>query len=112
MPPPEVAGSGSPESRGPDKEGAEPSTVVGIGASAGGLEAAGALLNSLPRDTGMAFVLVQHLDPHHSSALSELLGQRTRMPVIEVADGTAVRANRFYVIPPNVRMTITEAFSA
>ena len=108
MPPPEFAGSESPESRGPDKEGAEPSTVVGIGASAGGLEAAGALLNALPNDTGMAFVLVQHLDPHHPSVLSELLAQRTQMPVIEVADGTAVRANRLYVIPPNVRMTITE----
>jgi len=108
MPPLEVAGSGPPESRGPDKEGAEPSTVVGIGASAGGLEAAGALLSALPNDTGMAFELVQHLDPHHSSALSELLAQRTQMPVIEVADGTVVRANRLYVIPPNVRMTITE----
>jgi len=106
MPPQDVAGSGTPESLEPNEEGAEPSIVVGIGSSAGGFEAAAALLNSLPHDTGMAFVLVQHLDPHHSSALSELLGQRTKMPVIEVADGTVVRANRFYVIPPNVRMTI------
>ena len=55
-----------------------PCTVVGIGASAGGFEAFGELLNALPIDTGMAFVLIQHLDPHHTSALVELLGHRTK----------------------------------
>jgi two-component system CheB/CheR fusion protein len=82
------------------------STVVGIGASAGGFEAFGELLNALPIDTGMAFVLVQHLDPHHPSALAGLLGHRTELPVVEVSQGTVVRPNRIYVIPPNANMTI------
>ena len=81
-------------------------TVVGIGASAGGFEAFGELLNALPNDTGMAFVLVQHLDPHHTSALAGLLGHRTKLPVVEVSHGTVVRPNRIYVIPPNANMTI------
>ncbi len=80
--------------------------VVGIGASAGGLEAFGEFLKALPRDTGMAFVLVQHLDPHHTSVLAGLLAQRTELPVIEVSDGTVVRPNQVYVIPPNRKMTI------
>ena len=82
------------------------STVVGIGASAGGFEAFGELLNALPIDTGMAFVLVQHLDPRHTSALAGLLGHRTKLPVVEVSQGTVVRPNRIYVIPPNANMTI------
>ena len=59
-------------------------TVVGIGASAGGLEAFGQLLNHLPNDTGMAFVFVQHLDPARESILAELLSRATDMPVKEV----------------------------
>jgi len=81
-------------------------TVVGIGASAGGFEAFCELLNSLPDDTGMAFVLIQHLDPHHASALAGLLGHRTQLPVVEVSQGTVVLPNRIYVIPPNANMTI------
>ena len=81
-------------------------TVVGIGASAGGLWAFGELLSALPGDTGMAFVLIQHLDPRHGSALAGLLGQRTKLPVLEVTDGTVVAPNRIYVIPPNAKMTI------
>jgi two-component system CheB/CheR fusion protein len=80
---------------------------VGIGASAGGLEAFGELLNILPSDSGMAFVLIQHLEPRHASALAELLSQRTKLPVIEVTNGTVVRPNRVYVIPANAKMTIT-----
>jgi two-component system CheB/CheR fusion protein len=64
------------------------------------------LLNALPNDTGMTFVLVQHLDPHHTSALVELLGHRTKLPVVEVSQGTVVLPNRIYVIPPNANMTI------
>src|SRR5438552_4040234 len=64
-----------------------PFSVVGIGASAGGLEAFEQLLKALPADTGMAFVLVQHLAPKHESILSELLAKATKMPVIEVAQG-------------------------
>src|SRR5580698_2150102 len=65
----------------------EPFPVVGIGASAGGLEAFTKLLKHLPGNTGMAFVLVQHLDPTHASALTEILSRATAMPVTEVKDG-------------------------
>ena len=80
--------------------------VVGIGASAGGLEAFKQLLDHLPADTGMAFVLVQHLDPKHASILTELLSKTTYMPVTEVKDGMAVEPNCVYVIPPNTDMAI------
>jgi two-component system CheB/CheR fusion protein len=60
--------------------------IVGIGASAGGLEAFSALLKHLPVDTGMGFVLVQHLDPEHDSALTQLLGRATSLPVHEVVE--------------------------
>lgn len=75
--------------------------VVGIGASAGGLEAMSDLLHELPGDTGFAIVFIQHLDPKHASMLSELLGRATKMPVQQVTDGVRVEANRVYVIPPN-----------
>src|SRR5882724_2336518 len=65
--------------------------VVGIGASAGGLEAFSELLRNLPATTGMAFVLVQHLDPHHESILADLLGNYTGMPVIQVHGNVPVR---------------------
>ena len=68
-----------------------PDPVVGIGASAGGLEAFSRLLQSLPADTGMAFVLVQHLDPQHPSLLSHLLAGKTAMPVSEATDGVRGR---------------------
>ena len=67
--------------------GAHPSGVVGIGASAGGLEAFGQLLQHLPADTGFAFVLVQHLDPSHASMLTKLLSRTSPMPVHEAKDG-------------------------
>jgi two-component system CheB/CheR fusion protein len=81
-------------------------SVVGIGASAGGLEAFRLLLSVLPADTGFAIVLVQHLDPTHHSSLSEILGRATAMPVTEVADGTPVEPNHVYAIPPNTELTI------
>jgi len=80
--------------------------VVGIGASAGGLEAFSELLRHLPEKTGMAFVLVQHLDPKHSSELREILARTTKIPVMEVTDGTAVKPDHIYVIPPNTTMAI------
>ena len=85
-----------------------PISIVGVGASAGGLEAFEQLLRGLPEDSGMGFVLVQHLAPKHESMLSELLSRATRMPVIEVTDGVAVQANYVYVIPPNADMSITD----
>jgi two-component system CheB/CheR fusion protein len=82
--------------------------VVGVGASAGGLEAFTELLSHLPGDTGMAFVLIQHLDPSHESHLTELLSKASKMPVSEVKDETRVEANRVYVIPPRRNLGISE----
>ncbi len=82
--------------------------VVGIGASAGGLEAFTQFLKALPIDTGMAFVLVQHLDPNQKSLLTEILARTTKLPVCEVEEGMAVEPNHIYVIPPNALMTIAQ----
>src|SRR5256712_9979617 len=75
--------------------------IVGIGGSAGGFEAAMEFLRQLPSKTGMAFVIVQHLDPHHASRLSNLLGKVTAMPVSEVTGTTTPKPNTVYVQPPN-----------
>src|SRR5438270_1119057 len=75
--------------------------IVGIGGSAGGFEAAMELLRHLPSRTDMAFVIVQHLDPHHASRLSNLLGKVTAMPVSEVTGTTTPKPNTVYVQPPN-----------
>ena len=82
--------------------------IVAIGASAGGLEAFTELIGNLPTDTGMAFVLIQHLDPKHHSMLSELLSRESAMTVAEAKDGMAVAPNHIYVIPPNTSMSITD----
>ena len=82
--------------------------IVGVGASAGGLEAFTQLLKALGPGTGMAYVLVQHLDPSHESALTELLAKATEMPVRQVTDATPVEPNHVYVIPPNVDMIISQ----
>lgn len=90
----------------------EPNTVeaafpiVGIVASAGGLEAFTELLQHLPADTGMAFVLIQHLDPNYKSLLKEILARQTQMLVSQVEDGTTVEQNQVYIIPPNAKMTL------
>ncbi len=83
--------------------------VVGIGASAGGLEAFEAFFHHLPPDLGVAFVLVPHLDPDHVSLLSEILQRATIMPVVEAQDHTALAVNQVYVIPPNREMAIANA---
>ena len=77
--------------------------IVGIGASAGGLAAFEAFFSGMPadHDPGMAFVLVQHLDPNHKSLLTDLIRRYTRMQVFEVEDGMIVRPNCAYIIPPN-----------
>lgn len=82
--------------------------IVGIGASAGGLEAFRRLLGALPKDTGMAYVLVQHLDPSHDSILSELLSEATQMEVSEVKGDVRVEPNRVYVIPPSKGLILTD----
>jgi len=77
--------------------------IVGIGASAGGLAAIEAFFAAMPPDTesGMVFVVVQHLDPDHKSMLLDLVKQYTRMRVLKVEDGTEVEPNCVYIIPPN-----------
>jgi two-component system CheB/CheR fusion protein len=85
-----------------------PLPVVGIGASAGGLDAFTALLRNLPADTGIAFVIIQHLDPKHGSILVDLLSKATTMPVEEAKDGTKVEPNHVYVTPPNLDVVIRD----
>ena len=80
--------------------------VVAIGASAGGLEAFTQLISTLPADTGMAYVLLQHLDPNQPSLLSEIIARSTPMPVQQVQDGMAVAPNQVYVTPPDQGMAI------
>jgi len=93
----------------PDEQGTEsPFPIVGIGASAGGLEAFTQLLAHLPASTGMAFVLVQHLDPRHESRLTDILARATRMPVIEGSQGLPVAPNHVYIIPPNTCMALAQ----
>jgi len=80
--------------------------VVGIGASAGGLEALRNLFRGMPRDTGVAFVLVQPLDPPHQSLMADLLAKYAEIPVVQVTEGMRVECNRIHVIPPNTALTI------
>jgi two-component system, chemotaxis family, CheB/CheR fusion protein len=82
--------------------------IVGIGASAGGLEAFTEVLRFLPVDTGMAYVLVQHLNPTHPSQLANLLARTTSMEVCEARDGLLIEADHVYVIPPNTDMTLVQ----
>ncbi|MFH0341210.1 MAG: chemotaxis protein CheB [Chromatiales bacterium] len=91
----------------PDEQGAEsPFSIVGIGASAGGLEALTQFLTHLPAETGMAFVIIQHLDPRHESRLTDLLARATHMSVVEASQGLRVEADHVYIIPPNTTMAI------
>lgn len=85
-----------------------PSHVVGIGASAGGLEALQSFFSGLRNDTGAAFVVVQHLSPDYKSMMSELLAKHTEMTIFEVEDSIAVEANCIYLMPPRKNMLITE----
>jgi two-component system CheB/CheR fusion protein len=82
--------------------------VVGLGASAGGLEAVRNLLAAIPVDSGMAFVLVQHLDPTHKSMLVDLLARDAPMKVTQASDGMPIRRNCLYVIPPHADLSVHE----
>ncbi len=82
--------------------------VVGVGASAGGLEAFIELLENLPTDPGMAILFVQHLDPHHKSQLPEILCRVTNLKVREVTQGMSVEKDHVYLIPPNTVMTLSD----
>ncbi len=85
----------------------EKNYIVGIGASAGGLEALQKLLSALPANTGFPYVIVQHLSPDYKSLLGEILGKYTEMPVIQVEDGMEIHANCVYVIQPGKNMRIS-----
>ncbi len=80
--------------------------MLGVGASAGGLEAFEQFFRNMPPDSGMAFVLVSHLDPGHESMLTEILQRAAKMPVIEAQDRLETEPNHVYVIPPNRDMAI------
>ncbi len=80
--------------------------IVGIGASAGGLEALEQFLGHVPADSGLAFIIIQHLDPTRKGVMSELLQRATRMKVVQVKDRTVVRPDCVYVIPPNKDMSL------
>ncbi|RWX81148.1 PAS domain S-box protein [Neorhizobium lilium] len=82
--------------------------IVGIGASAGGLEAFKAFFANLPPDSGMGFVLVQHLSPDHESMLTDILERESPIPVVEARDGMRVEPNRVHVIPPDATLTIRD----
>jgi two-component system CheB/CheR fusion protein len=84
------------------------SFVVGIGASAGGLEAINELIENTPTNTGFAFVVVQHLSPDHKSLMSELLAKHTAMKVVEASDGMALKANTVFLLPSKKSMTVKE----
>ncbi|HAG68714.1 MAG TPA: chemotaxis protein CheR, partial [Lachnospiraceae bacterium] len=86
----------------------KPSCVVGIGASAGGLEALQQFLTFLPSNTGMAFVIIQHLAPDHKSMLAGILEKYSAMPVTEIRDGMTIERNHVYMIPPRYNVEIEE----
>lgn len=85
-----------------------PNFIVGVGASAGGLESLEKLFERLPADSGMAFVVIQHLSPDFKSLMDELLGRKTRMPVVRAEDGMEVRPNHVYLLPPKKEMIVNE----
>jgi len=85
-----------------------PFLVVGVGASAGGLEAYTELIDELPGEPGLALLLVSHLDPDQKSHLAPILSRVSRMPVHEVTEGMAVVPDNVYVIPPGTNMAMTD----
>ncbi len=104
--PDEAAAAETPAPQENGSPAGSPFPVVGIGASAGGLEALGLFLQNVPAGSGMAFVIIQHLDPTHKGIMVELLQRATAMKVVQVRDRMKVEANRVYVIPPNRDMSI------
>jgi two-component system CheB/CheR fusion protein len=90
-------------------EAAEPLTVVGIGASAGGLKALQRFIEAVPAESGMAYVVIMHLDPGRASRIAEILQDRTSLPVRQVTHATRVRADHVYVIPPGHDLEMADA---
>ncbi len=91
-----------------DQDSALPFPIVGIGASAGGLEAFTNILEQTPVDTGMAFVIISHLPVHHRSLLPQILGRTTAMPVVEITQGARPEPNTVHVIPTGFRVELRE----
>src|SRR5260221_7556459 len=87
-------------------QGQAPCSIVVMVASAGGLEACEKFLGHMPADSGMAYVMVPHLDARHRSAMTELLQRYTKMKVVEITDGMNAEPNRVHVIPPDGTLTI------
>ncbi len=85
---------------------ASPIPVVGIGASAGGLEAFKTFFEKMPSDSGMAFVLIPHLDPLHKSLMDDIVGRHTAMPTVQVDKRMTIAPNHVYIVPPNRNLTI------
>lgn len=82
--------------------------LVGIGASAGGIDSFTRFLSAIPKNSGMAYILVQHLSPSHDSILPEILARATTIPVIEITDESDLHPNHIYVIPENKSLTVTD----
>ena len=80
--------------------------VVGVGASAGGLDACRAFVSALPHNSSMAFILVQHLDPHHESMMADLLADHSALPLHEAVHGTSVEQGKIYVIPSGTYLSV------
>lgn len=104
----DLESSGDLEHDQEDEEGALSFPIVGVGASAGGLEAFKAMVRALPDQPGTALVLIPHLDPTHASMLGEILARETKIPIREVQDKMAVHPNTIYVIPPGSDMGISK----
>ncbi len=97
-----------PPKKGARKPSNDSSLVVGLGASAGGLEAVRKLLAALPAETGFAFILIQHREPSHESMLAQLLARDTAMKVVHASDGMPLQRNCLYVIPPQADLAVRE----
>lgn len=85
-----------------NRVGENPSLLIGIGASAGGLEALQQFFEHMPDNSGLSFVVVQHLSPDYKSLMADILGKHTGMKVIQAENGMAVRPDTVYLIPPKI----------
>ncbi|MEW6981229.1 CheR family methyltransferase [Colwelliaceae bacterium 6471] len=92
----------------PTKEVNKPSLIVGVGASAGGLDSFKALFSQMPKDTDMAFVLLPHLDPNYQSMMVTLLGHEVKTKVLEAQENMLVEANHIYILPPGKQIAIDD----
>src|SRR5262245_23541520 len=96
------------ELRADDAPAGHPFPVVGVGASAGGLEAFTDLLAHLPAKPGLSILFVLHLEPHHKSHLAEVLGKKTGLPIRQAIDGMPVEADHIYLIPPDANLALSD----